>query len=243
METTVSQVINGQVLPTISQQRSEKNSKGQLQLSQRQRNDLEAFRTHFDSVEKLTRVFAPSMWGAMISKRESCFTSPCITLAQIDEVYGTQGLAKQIVRNQFVGVYSMCTAKEPYNTNSLEIAADLFIAKYGKQCSMYAMMMYFGNYITEYKSSFSQFDMQDILQQFGKKFLPWWNNQQEDPSEFKEQKQESGLTGKDALYQLFASRLQNGETLDDLRNSNLFKLGFCKEEDLAEIQRIAMETF
>ena len=150
----------------------------------------------------------------------------------------------QIVRNQFVGVYSMCTAKDPYNTNSLEIAADLFIAKYGKQCTMYAMMMYFGNYITEYKSSFAQFDMQDILQQFGKKFLPWWNSQQEDPSQYKEQNQlESGLTGRYALVQLLASRLQNGETLDDLRNSNLFKLGFCKEEDLAEIQKIAMETF
>lgn len=243
METTVSQVISGQALPTISQQHSSTNSKGRLQLSQRQRNDLEAFRQHFDSAEKLTRVFAPAMWGAMIAKRESCITSPCITLSQIDEVYGTQGLAKQIVRNQFVGVYSMCTAKEPYNTNSLEIAADLFIAKYGKQCSLYAMMMYFGNYITEYKSSFAQFDMQDILQQFGKKFLPWWNNQLEDPSDFKEPRHEVGITGKDALYQMLANRLQNGQTLDDIRNSNLFKLGFCKEDDLAEIQRIAIETF
>lgn len=244
METTASQVISEQVLPTISKQHSVQKSSEQHELSQRQRNDLEAFRTHFDSVEKLTRVFAPAKWGAMIAKRESCIKSPCITLAQIDEVYHTDGLAKQIVRNQFVGVYSMCTAKDPYNTNSLEIAADLFIAKYGKQCTMYAMMMYFGNYITEYKSSFAQFDMQDILQQFGKKFLPWWNSQQEDPSQYKEQKQlESGLTGRDALVQLLASRLQNGETLDDLRNSNLFKLGFCKEEDLAEIQKIAMETF
>ena len=82
------------------------------------------------------------------------------------------------------------------------------------------------------------------MQQFGKKFLPWWNSQQEDPSQYKEQNQlESGLTGRYALVQLLASRLQNGETLDDLRNSNLFKLGFCKEEDLAEIQKIAMETF
>lgn len=243
MEQQVSQVISGQVLPTISKQHSVQNSNGQLQLSARQKSDLEAFRSHFDSAEKLTRVFAPSMWGAMLSKKEQCLHAPSVSLSNIDEIYHTQGLAKQIVRNQFVGVYSMCTAKDAYNQNSLDLAADLFIAKYGRQCSMYAMMLYFGNYITEYKSSFAQFDMQDILQQFGRKFLPWWQSQLESPSDHKQIEVQTGLTGREALVEMFADRLRNGAKLDDIRNSNLFRLGFCKEEDLAEIQRIAMETF
>ena len=178
----------------------------------------------------------------MISKKENCITSPCITLAQVDEVYQTNGLAREIVRNQFIGIYSLCTAKDPYNTKSLDLAADLFISKYGHSCTLYAMMLYFGNYLIEYKSSFAQFDMQDILQQFQKKFLPWWSSQQPSPSEVREEKP-SGLTGREALYRLFADRLLNGETLKDLRESNLFKMGFCTEEDLPKIQKLAEECF
>lgn len=161
----------------------------------------------------------------------------------IDTVYHVDGLAKQIVRNQIAGIYSLCTARDQYNTQGVDMASDLFLAKYGKQCTLYAMMLYFGNYLVEYKSSYAQFDMQDILQQFGKKFLPWWNSQQKSPSEFIEQKQTESLVGTQAMHRMFADRLINGATLDDIRNSNLFKLGYCKEEDLAQIQRIAEECF
>lgn len=239
----VSQVITGQALPTISQQHSEKNSNALQGLSLRQRNDLDAFKNHFDSVEKLTRVFAPSMWGQMLARKEDCVKSPCITLALVDEVYQTKGLAKQIVRNQIAGIYSLCTARDQYNTNGVDMASNLFIAKYGKQCTLYAMMLYFGNYLTEYKSSYAQFDMQDILQQFGKKFLSWWNNQLEDPSAMKQIEHTDALKGRDALYRMLADRLLEGQTFDDIRQSNLFRLGFVKEEDLSHIQKLAEECF
>ena len=99
-----------------------------------------------------------------------CATQPCITLAMVDALYdkeGTiqtlamvdalydkEGTIQRIVRGMFTGMYSLTTSREPLNQQASDMAADLFIAKYGHECTLYAMMHYFGNYLTEYKASY-----------------------------------------------------------------------------------------
>ena len=128
-----------------------------------------------------------------------------------------------------------------YNSSGIDMAADIFIAKYGHECTLYAMMVYFGNYMTEYKQSYAQFDIQDILQQFGKKFLPWWRQRLE--PERPKTETTAKLTGMDALYRMLADRLLDGQTLDDIRQCSLFRWGFVKEEDLPKILEIAQDSF
>lgn len=91
----------------------------------------------------------------------------------VDEVYHTEGAAKNIVRGQFLGIYALSTAKDPYNTQSSNLSADLFIARYGHSCSLYDLQLYFGSYLTDFKGTFSPFDVQDILLQFSRKYIPW----------------------------------------------------------------------
>lgn len=217
-----------------------RSSRAPQRYSEAQKAAIEAFRGHFDTTQKLFNVFAPSNWGYMISRLDECLKSPCVTLAQVDAVY-RDGVAKQIVRNQIAGVYSLCTARDQYNSGGIDMAADIFIAKYGHECTLYAMMVYFGNYMTEYKQSYAQFDIQDILQQFGKKFLPWWRRRLE--PECPKAESAGKLTGTDALYRMLADRLLEGQTLDDIRQCSLFKWGFVKEEDLPRILEIAQECF
>lgn len=212
----------------------------QPRYSEAQKAAIEAFRGHFDTTQKLFNVFAPSNWGYMISHLDECQKSPCVTLSQVDAVY-RDGVAKQIVRNQIAGVYSLCTARDQYNSSGIDMAADIFIAKYGHECTLYAMMVYFGNYMTEYKASYAQFDIQDILQQFGRKFLPWWRQRLE--PERPKQESTAKLTGMDALYRMLADRLLDGQTLDDIRQCSLFRWGFVKEEDLPKILEIAQDSF
>lgn len=239
MEQQINQAI-GQALQRTSQQRSGRSLSVQPRYSEAQKAAIDAFRKHFDTSQKLFSVFSPSNWGYMISRLDNCLHSPCVTLAQADAVYQA-GVAKQIVRNQIAGIYSLCTARDQYNSNGIDMAADLFIAKYGHECTLYAMMIYFGNYMTEYKQSFAQFDIQDILQQFGKRFLPWWRMRQE--PERPKAESTGKLTGTDALYRMLADRLLEGQTLDDIRQCSLFKWGFVKEEDLPRILEIAQECF
>lgn len=213
----------------------------QPRYSEAQKAAIEAFRGHFDTTQKLFNVFAPSNWGYMISHLDECLKSACVTLSQVDAVY-CDGVAKQIVRNQIAGVYSLCTARDQYNSSGIDMAADIFIAKYGHECTLYAMMVYFGNYMTEYKQSYAQFDIQDILQQFGKKFLPWWRQRLE--PERPKTETTAKLTGMDALYRMLADRLLlDGQTLDDIRQCSLFRWGFVKEEDLPKILEIAQDSF
>lgn len=114
------------------------------------------------------------------------------------------------------------------------MAADLFIAKYGHECTLYAMMLYFGNYLTEYKASYAQYDVQDILQQFGKKFLPRWRQrlaENEQPQQVKEAAQPVGIDG---LKVMIRNRLYNGETVEQLKDGYLYSAGIMTDAMIAE---------
>ena len=209
-------------------------------LSERQKTNIDKFKQQFPDVTKLYNFFAPSMWGYAIAHTTECLTYPCITLRQVDDLYHCGGVAQNIVRNQFVGLYQMTTAKEEYNVKSANIAADLFIAKYGHECTLYDIMLYFGNYITEYKSSFAQFDMQDILLQYNKKFLPWKRARMGQQLEDVPKLDSKAPTGKDGLEEWLRKSISNG---DDVRKGGLYSMGFVTEADVQRIEPKIRTTF
>lgn len=172
---------------------------------------------------------------------QDCATNPCITLAQTDAVYEDDGTAQRIVRSMFIGIYGMTTAREPYNKEACDMAADLFIAKYGHECTLYAMMLYFGNYLTEYKASYAQYDVQDILQQFGKKFLPRWRQSLAENDQPQQQASEQQPHGIEAVKVMLRNRLYNGETVEQLKGGYLYTAGIVTDEMLTEAVHDVME--
>lgn len=204
-------------------------------LSVRQRHNVDAFMVKFPSVGKLLKFFVPANWGYCIAHTNDCIMNPCVTLLQVDAAYSAPGTAQNITAGMFVGLYSMTTAKEPYNQQAANLAAELFVAKYGNECTLYGIMLYFANYLTEYKSSFAQYDVQDILQQFPKKFVPWWRLRLSECSEQPKQISEAGQPkGKDALPVMLRNRLYNGESVESIKSGFLYSQGTITDTMISE---------
>ena len=196
----------------------------------------------FPTIEKVYGFFVPAKWAYCISHVEECLSYPCVTLRQLDGLYGTDGAAQAIVKAQMIGVYRLCTAREQYNDDAAGMAAGLFVSKYGHECTLYAMMLYFGNYLTEYKSSYAQYDVQDILQQFGKKFLPWWRAKRgrrsaSEPSGVSVS-QRGVPTGDEALHIHLRRCVREGR---DIRLGGLYRLGIVSDADIERAEREVRE--
>lgn len=236
-------IISGQHPQTISAPpRSLVTGTWQQHLSVRQRSDADAFLQTFPTLDRVYEFFAPSMWAYALQHQSECMNYPCITLRMVDAVYGSDGAALAVVKNQFVGVYQLSTAKDQYNANSVSMAAGLFISKYGHECTLYAMMLYFGNYLTEYKSSFAQYDVQDVLQQFGKKFLPWWRSRRErdrgDAAGSVRQAPPGVPVGNEAKRIYLRRCVREGT---DIRQGGLYRMGYVSDADIVVAEREVKE--
>lgn len=228
---TITQIIGH--LPRTSEQHRRLTSETLPSLSRRQKQAADEFLAHFPNVETLLRFFSPARWGYCLAHAQECATRPCITLAQVDALYGKDGTALRILRNMFIGVYSMTNAREPLNEQSSQMAAELFLAKYGQQCSLYQMMLYFGGYIVEYKASYAQYDVQDILMQFGRKFLPRWRQSLENDQPL-QQASEQQPHGIEAVKVMLRNRLYDGETAEQLKCGFLYSAGLITDAMIAE---------
>ena len=158
------------------------------------------------------------MWSHALMHIDECLTYPCISLAQVDDAYNAPGTAKNIVRGHLIGIYSLSTAREKYNEQAADLASNLFMAKHGKLCTLYDTMLYFGDYLMTYKQSLSAYDVQDILLQFGRRYLPWKRSRV-----LPEQEQQSkGITIEEMVYRWVAG----GRTDEDFHeNSGLYRQG------------------
>lgn len=179
--------------------------------------------------------FSPVNVAKAVMNESECVSRPCITLREVDKVY-KEGTAQSIIRNLISGLYSMSLTKEKMPYEAANNAAALFVAKYGHQCTLYGVMLYFGNYSTEYKSSFAQFDVQDVLQQFSKKFLPWWHSRQtrEENSKATIKSEDTKPRGKEALKIYIKKILSEG---GDIRAGGLYRMGQIKEALIAECEK------
>ncbi len=100
---------------------------------------------------------------------------------------------------------------------------------------MYALIVYFAQYLTEYKASFAQFDVQDILLQFSKKFLPWWRGRLAEVKNIAPQQQraETDPIAERNAY-LLEEYIANGY---DVRQSGLYAYGFITEDEVKELEQ------
>lgn len=237
--------IGGILQSTTLSKPSSKQSENRWQLSDRQRTEAEKFKASFPLTNDVLVRFAPANWSKCINNQDKCFTLPCVSLKALDRVYEHDGLAKQVVKNNMIGIYSASTASYSYKDEMMNIVSDLFVAKYGGECNLYGMMLYFANYLVEYKSTYQTFDMQDILQQFGRKFLPWWRSKLENNTANGKDidSDSSTLKGRIAMIAMLGQRLIQGDKIADIKNSNLMKFGYASESDLPDIIKYAEEHF
>lgn len=197
--------------------------------------EAQRFKEKFPDIYKVYAFFAPATYGRALANIDKCLTEPSILLADVDSLYSTSGAAKTIISNQFVGLYSLSTAKESFNRSAADLAADIFLGKYGAICSIYALIVYFAKYLTDYKASFAQFDVQDILLQFGKRFLPWWRERLAETKNVAPQPQRAEF---DPIAERNAYLLEEYVSKGlDVRQSKLYAYGLITEDEVKELER------
>lgn len=198
----------------------------------------EKFLEDFPITNSVMDFFAPKNWGRAQKNKDVWGKMESVSLGQLDAVYGEEGLAKVVVKANLAGIYSMGMNREMMNQQTADVTADLFVARYGYECTPYQMLIYFGGYLTDYKGTYQNYDVQDILMQFSKKFVPWMV-QKKGVKEVKEvqKKVAEGPTGTEGLKAYLRIKLAKGE---NLRDGGLWRFGFINEAIVEEIENEAM---
>ena len=189
---------------------------------------------HFPTEQSLIDYFSPTHWQHILDKRTSCHVYPTVTLAIVRDYYGLS-IMKSIVRNNLVALYMLTRSHEPVNEETMEMAADLFIGKYGAQLSMFGMLLYFAEYMVEYKSSYANFDFSDLLRQCGRVFLPRWLAREHDSRQTTQKSASAPLTGHAAmLAYLRREYIAQGK---DPRTSYLYFFHLVSDEEIEAMSR------
>lgn len=218
---------------TISGMLNSKPSEPQNSLSERQKGDAEAFLRIFPSEHEVLAYFAPAKWAAAIANADKATSFPEMTLKMLDTTY-SKGLAERLVDNNIRGLYSLGRPHEPIINNVVQQSAQLFVAKYGADLSVFGTLLYFAQYLTDYKSTYGQFDLIDVLKQCGKAFLPAWLKRLGRMERGKHKMEKCVETGRAALYSyLRREYLDKGR---DLSESNLVQFGVVSEEEIRFIK-------
>lgn len=155
-------------------------------------------------------------------------------LGRLDVMYH-EGLARLVVKENLRGIFTMAEPREPFNNEVMDRTADIFVSKFGAELSVFGMLYYFAAYLTEYKSSYGKFDLQDVLRQCGKVFMPWWRNRLGKVEEKEKQAEETSKeVGKAALWTyLRREYVAQGRSV---RESNLYRYGMIPEKDIRAIE-------
>lgn len=197
-------------------------------MSARQQSDIAAFKSLFPSEQQVIAYFSPANWQNVLNHVEKSLLYPHVTLRLLEEYY-ISGTAKAIVCNNLIGILSISKPTEGFNREAIERAAELFVGKYGTDITPYGVLHYFANYLMEYKNTYSQFDLQDLLRQCGKSFLPRWQArlcQTQQPA-LETSCKETGLP---AMYHYLRKEyLARGK---DIRESAIYKYGTLTDEQL-----------
>lgn len=186
----------------------------------------------YPTISMVYESFAPLNWGKAQRYKNDYAKKSCVTLAVLDDIYEVPGAAKMVVKANLVGVYSLGMNRELMNQQVADMAADLFVARYGNECTLYGLMIYFSGYLMDYKGTYLNYDVQDILLQFSKKFLPWWRSKQVNEVK-KEPEVKSGPVGFDGLMVYLRKKYASGE---NLREGGLWSLGFVTEKMVLDVE-------
>ena len=203
-------------------------------MSRRQTEDEAVFRQWYPKTADVLAFFAPAKWPGVVEQQGNCLLCPTVTLYRLDAMYA-RGTATELIINNIVGIFRMAEQRETANTEVIQSTARLFAAKYGKELSAFAALHYFAEYLTEYKSSFGRFDLQDVLRQCGAKFLPWWRGYLGRTEDRRQARQDDTTQrGKTALWTYL--RREYRDQGRSIRESDLYYFGYVPERDVAVIE-------
>ena len=123
----------------------------------------------FPNLQYLQNKFQPLNCCKVMAKEVEAITKwPQVTLSQIDDIYQTNDLAEYFAKLLFSTIYAQGNSGATNcNQSVVNMQAGLFLAQYGRQCTMFDYMLYMGTYRSKYKPDYvSNGDLSDIIKRF-----------------------------------------------------------------------------
>ncbi|MBO4850138.1 MAG: hypothetical protein J5529_04445 [Prevotella sp.] len=219
----------GQVIAAKSASRQEQ----KMQLSPLQRTEIDHFTHIFPTETELLAFFAPGKWEKALSNKRKCLCFGTVTLNVVKDYYGGN-IARQMVKNNLVGLYTLARPNESINLHALDLTAGMFLGKFGNYLPVFGMLYYFASYLISFRSTYSSFDLQDVLRQCEQKFLPRWCEALGRLNETKDPDRGTKVTGRAAAIQYLRREYVNKGL--DVRESALVRYGAVSMEDVAFIE-------
>lgn len=196
---------------------------------------MEMFRDKFKDSASVLTYFAPAKWAGAASNPNNSMYYPNVSLRMLDDVYG-KGTAQLMCKGNLRGIFMLAEPREPVNEQAMAMTSEMLVSKHGAEVSVFGMFYYFAVYLTDYKGSYGRFDLQDVIRQLGKAFLPWWRSRlgrMEDGNKMAQK--QSGLQGKEAMMAYL--RREYVEKGRDIRESALYDHGYISDGEIERIKR------
>lgn len=203
------------------------------------------FKQRYPTADSVSRAFEPSNCKYFMDDmtQERYLSKPCIRLAELDKAYGKPELAEQIVRQHVRTVYGMSGSRYQPDEQMVAMTAGRFVAKYGRTCTLYDMMVFFANFGSDFRTTWSTFDYNDIIKGFKERFEPWAATKRGwEPAQPETQTTYSGNTGKRALREYVHRKVDNlggGQRGIDAfcRQSGMCHAGMLNREGVARLYK------
>ena len=114
--------------------------------------------------------------------------------------------------------------------------SELFMGKFILELSVFGAIYYFASYLTNYRTSFSAFDLQDVLRQCEVKFMPYWRGCINRKSKAPKENVKAVEIGPAALFTYLRRKyVAKGR---DIRESAIYKTGALAKDDVALVERM-----
>lgn len=199
---------------------------------------ISSFKQRYPTADSVSRAFEPSNCKYFMDDmtQERYLSKPCIRLGELEKAYGKPELAEQIVRQHVRTVYGMSGSRYQPDEQMVAMTSGRFVAKYGRTCTLYDMMVFFANFGSDFRTTWSTFDYNDIIKGYKEKFEPWaatkrgWESDQPEP-----QTSYSGNTGIRALREYIHRQV------DKLGGGQRGIDAFCEQSGMCQARMINRE--
>lgn len=202
------------------------------------------FLKKYPTFDKVYKVFGPSSWRYALEKIDKAVHTTAPSLNRLNAMYNAKDADVTLFTKHFVTYYLMAErSSKQLGEEVCNNVAALFLGRNGEECTPVKLLCYFANY-SEFKESFRDFDPEDVIIQYSKKFKVWWGNQ---VSKYyhgiqKPQSVDVQPCGVDALKLTIRKWIEDGE---DPREHTLYKvLHIVTDEMIGEVRKeIALGVF
>lgn len=178
---------------------------------------ISSFKQRYPTADSVIRAFDPGNCKYFMDEatQERYLSKPCIRIGELEKAYDKPELAEQLVKQHIRTVYGMSGSRYQPDEQMVAMTAGRFVAKYGRTSTIYDMMVFFANFGSDFRTTWSTFDYNDIIKGYKEKYEPWAATKRGwEPHDKTQQQIYTGNTGIRALREYVhekVDRLGGGE--------------------------------